>query len=252
LDADYNDGDQITSWTEGGIHAYTLVPARVIAGDFIMQTFETSVAAVNNQNSVQGFTESYTCTPPTRSAGFKYATTDSDLFLPDAFTLIAVLNFTQLSGCVSFGNPIVITRRGTDAGANFTGWAIYISGADPPSGTGQGTAVFYRFDSGFSTLCQVQGTTDGLNPNATYLVTVICDGTTVRLRVDGVEQDSTTYVTGVEPLSGNDFWYLNNGDQDPDVSYAPQGQVPYVKIWSVELDGATLAAEEAALAVKYQ
>lgn len=245
LDATYNDGDPITSIVETGMHTYTLTLAHAISGDYVAQTFQTGVAAVNGQDSIEGFMESLTCTPSTRNTGYKNVSTNSDLFLPDAFTLIAVVNLSQLDGCWSNGNPMIITRRGNDAGADFTGWGLTISGNDPP---GTGTITFSTWDASFSTLCSVIGTVDGIVEGTTYIITVICDGTTLSLRVDGVEQANTAYVVGTESIVGNDLWFLNNGDGVDPV----QGQTPYTKIWSIELQPADLAAEESALATKYQ
>lgn len=251
------EGDQITgfvdndpispSFVEAGVHTYTMSLARAVAGDYVAQTYQTGVAAVNGQTSIQGFTESLACTPATRNIGYLNAATNTDLWLGDAFTLICVLNLTQYDGCWQNGNPVIITRRGNDGGGDFAGWILTAArdGAGDPGASGQ--IIFFRFDSVFAPLCTVASGANTIDENQTYIVTVICDGTTLKMRVDSVEVDSTPYVVDIEP-AGSDLWFLNNGDgSDP-----PQGEVPYTKIWNIELDGATLAAEEAALAAKYQ
>jgi hypothetical protein len=250
LDGPVGDGDPITSITETGIHAYALTLARSVAGHFIAHTFETSVAAVNNQDSIEGFTQSLTCTPDTSSIGYTNSATDTDLWLPSAFTLMCVFNLTQYDGCWEFGDPVIITRRGTDAGLDFAGWILSCArdGAGDPGASGK--IIFRRFDSALASLCTVNSTSNSILENQTYLVTIVCDGATLRMRVDGVEVDTDTYTTGIEPAA-SDLWFLTNGNQDPDVSYSPQGQVPYTKIWSIELTGTDLTDEEAALMAKY-
>lgn len=245
----FSDGDQLEpSFVEAGIHTYTMSLAHAITGDFVAQTYQTGVGAVNNQTSIEGITESLACTPATRNTGYVNTATNGDLFLPDAFTLICVFNLTQYDGCWQSGDPVIITRRGTDAGADFAGWILTCARDGPSDPGGSGKVIFYRFDSVFAPLCTVASEDNTVLENQTYIVTVICDGTTLRMRLDGVEVDTDPYATDIAPLLGSDLWFLGSGDgENP-----PQGQVPYTKIWSVELDGATLAAEEAALAAKYQ
>lgn len=247
LAASFGDGDAISpSFVEFGIHGYTMSLARAIAGDYIPQTFETSVGAVNNQDSIQGFTESLSCVPSTRNIGYTNTATGSDLWLPDGFTLIAVFNLSQFDGCHQSGDPVIITRRGNDVGGDFAGWILTAArdGAGDPGASGK--IIFYRFDSTFNPICTVNSADNSIAENTTYVVTVICDGVTLKMRVGGVEVDSTAYSTGIEP-AGNDLHFLNNGNGvDP-----PQGQVPYVKIWNIELDNADLTAEENALMAKY-
>lgn len=240
--AGFVDNDPISpSFTEAGIHAYAMSLERAVAGDYVAQTYQTGVAAVNGQTSIEGFTESLMCTPPTRNIGYLNAATDSDLWLPDAFTIIAVFNLSQYDGCWSNGSPMIITRRGNDGGGDFAGWKLWCSGTGAPGG---GVVVFTRQDSSFSPILEIFSTTP-IDGGTTYIVTIICDGTTVRLRVNGTEEASTAYSTGIEP-AGNDLHFLNNGDGvDP-----PQGQVPLVKVWNIELPD--VAAFEAAYAAKYQ
>ena len=254
LDATFNDGDPITSIVETGQYGLTLSPAAAVAGDFVLQTFQTGVAAVNNQDSIEGFTESLVCTPSTRNTGYlNTATVAGDgLFLPGEFTLIAVFNITQFEGCWQNGQEIVIVGRKGSTIANFCGWQLQLDGGPDPGG--QGELSFIRRNAVGGLITALTSGFPTINENQTYIATVICDGATVKLRLDGVEVDSAAYVTSVEPLANNQLNFLQQGDGfgSGDADGPPQGQVPYVKIWSIELDGATLAAEEAALATKYQ
>lgn len=251
LDVPFNDNDPITSIVETGMFGLTLSPAAAVAGDFVLQTFQTSVAAVNNQDSIEGITESLACTPATRNTGYlNTATVTGDgLFLPGEFTLVAVFNLTQYEGCWQNGQDITIIGRKGSTIANFCGWQLDIGGA-----AGFGQIEFKRFNAVGTNISRVASGGADIVANTTYIVTVICDGTTLKMRLDGVEIDTDVYATSVEPLANNQLNFLQEGDGfgSGDAENPPQGQVPYVKIWSIELQPADLAAEEAALATKYQ
>jgi len=247
----YGDGDPITSIVETGIHGYTLSLAHVISGDWVEQTFDTSSPAVNNEPSIVGFTEPLDCLPTTRNAGYLNTGTGtaSDLFLPSAFTLMCVFNLTQFQGCWQNGEPKIIDRKG-NTGGDLTGWLLALGGSGDPGGTG--LIYFQRVNSVGSTICVAQAVTV-IAENTTYLVTVICDGATVSIRINSVEEASDTYAVGTEPIINNQLNFLQSGAgfDGGDGNDAPQGQVPFTKIWSIELQPADLASIESALITRF-
>lgn len=251
LDATFNDGDPITSFVEFGQHSYTMSLAVPVAGDFVAQTFQTNVPAINNQDSIEGLTESLACTPSTRSIGYLNLASNSDLFLPAAFTIVAVFNVAQFEGCWQNGaNIVIVGRKGNDI-ANFCGWQLQLDGGGDPGG--QGELSFIRRNAVGGVLLNLLSGFPSINESITYLGTVICDGTTVRLRLNGIQVDSAVNSTSIEPLTNNQLNFLQQGAGfgEGDGLGPPQGQVPYVKIWSIELSPADLAAEESALMTKY-
>lgn len=249
----YADGASIASIVETGQHALTLSLAHSVSGDYKAQTYDLSAPAVNNQPSIVGLTESLICAPSDRGIGYLNAGTGtgSDLFLPGAFTIVTVFNITQFEGCWANGGNIVIVGRKGSTIANFTGWQLQLDGGPDPGG--QGELSFIRRNNVGSVLFNLLSGFPTINENTTYVGTVISDGTTVRLRLNGVQMSSVANATGVEPLLNNQLNFLQRGAGfgSGNADGPPQGNVPFTKIWSIELESSYLTALESALMAKY-
>jgi len=247
----YGDGDPINSIVETGQFGLTLSLAHTVTGDYHQQTYDLSAPAVNNKPSILGLTESLTCTPSDRSIGYLNLSSPSNLFLPNTFTIACVFNITQFEGCWANGANIVLVGRKGNNISNFCGWQLQLDGGGDPGG--QGELSFNRINAVGSNICQLLSGFPSINESTTCLGVVICDGTTVRLRLNSVEVDSAVYATSVEPVSNNQLNYLQRGAGfgSGNADGCPQGNVPFCKIWSVELSPSDLTTLESDLTTLY-
>lgn len=228
------------TWVEAGIHAYTMVPADTVAANTLIQTYSTGGQFPDaTQASIVGLTEPLIGDCQTNT-GFYNATTDSDLFLDGAFTIITAIQLTALTGCSQSGGPVLMYRKG-NAG-DVSGWRLEVSNDDDVVGT----VIYKRFNSIGGTTLFLFSLGGDITLTDAFLITVICDGATVKMRVNGGQTDSIANVPGTDP-GASDFWFLNlQLGQN-----APQGDVPLTKVWARELDVTELGDEESAAALRY-
>lgn len=238
----YSDGQEILSWTEGSSHAYELIPARELGGDWHMQKFRSGgVWPDAGDPSVEGRTEPVDCSNTLRDAGFFHGSTNEELLLDGPFTIAVAMKFSQFMGCFQNGVPTILTRRGKDpaplAPDDFTGWELMLS-AYPVPDDDRAVAVFHTIDPDFNTGVNLfsSDTADDILVDTPYVIVVICDGTTVKMRINGAEVASVAYSQGDEPAQGSDFFFLCSGSvPDLQPSNAPQGDLRYTRIYGREL-----------------